>query len=199
LFKRAKVKGQLVRSSEFKGVTPSADDEGWIEAKLSVLSDQGLVDGAKEAKGKRSNAAERWFQQFLKDNAGKAKKSVDLTVVEKKHKITLPKDYKDFVSVIGAKSFKDVNETEGFAAHILAPEKLDFKGYRRGRVPYLEGEQAEVDGVMFASTDHGDCFVFDVSSKTRDYPIFWYDHEQNTLEPFAPTFAECIKRFADRN
>jgi hypothetical protein len=52
---------------------------------------------------------------------------------------------------------------------------------------------------MFASTDFGDCLVFDVSAKGGDYPVFWYDHEGNTMEPFAPNFAECIKRFAQKN
>jgi uncharacterized protein YcfL len=26
-----------------------------------------------------------------------------------------------------------------------------------------------------------------------NYPIYWYDHEGNAMEPFAPTFAEAIK------
>jgi hypothetical protein len=52
---------------------------------------------------------------------------------------------------------------------------------------------------MFADTDHGDCFVFDVSVKGGDYPVFWYDHESSSMEPFAENFAECIKRFAKRN
>ena len=66
-------------------------------------------------------------------------------------------------------------------------------------MPDLEGEDAEVDGVMFAETDFGDCFVFDVSAKGNDYPVFWYRHEENTMEAFAANFAECIKRFVQGN
>jgi hypothetical protein len=65
-------------------------------------------------------------------------------------------------------------------------------------VPDLEGEDAEIEGVMFAETDHGDVFVFDVSAK-GDWPVFWFRHEENTMEPFAPNFAGCIKRFVQGN
>jgi hypothetical protein len=88
---------------------------------------------------------------------------------------------------------------EGSTTTVLPPQKLNFKNYRRGQVPHLEGEAAAVDGVMFAANDGGDCFVFDVSAKGDDYPVYWYRHEENTMEPFAPNFAECIKRFAQKN
>jgi hypothetical protein len=57
-----------------------------------------------------------------------------------------------------------------------------------------------IDGVMFASTDHGDAFVFDVSQKDAagNYAVYWYDHEENAMEPFAPTFAAAVKRFATK-
>ena len=119
--------------------------------------------------------------------------------MEKKNKLTLPQDYKDFISTVGLKSFADVCDMEGSTTSILPSQELDFKGYRRGKVPYLEGDDAEVDGVMFAANDSGDCFVFDVSAKGSDYPVYWYRHEENTMEPFAPNFAECIKRFAQKN
>ena len=55
----------------------------------------------------------------------------------------------------------------------------------------------EVDGIAFADTDHGDVFVFDAADARG--AAFWYDHEQNAVEPFAASFAECIKRFEQRN
>jgi hypothetical protein len=111
----------------------------------------------------------------------------------------LPQDYKDFASAVGPMTFEDVTETEGFRVRVLPPTQLDFKDYRRGRVPDLDQEQSKIDGVAFATTDHGDAFVIDVSTKDGLYPVFWHNHEQNTLEPFAPTFAACVKRFADKN
>jgi hypothetical protein len=62
----------------------------------------------------------------------------------------------------------------------------------------IEGAQAEVDGVVFAEIDNGDCFVFDISSKASEYPVYWHRHEENDLEAFAPSFAECIKRLSDK-
>ncbi|MBW8865468.1 MAG: SMI1/KNR4 family protein, partial [Verrucomicrobia bacterium] len=69
---------------------------------------------------------------------------------------------------------------------------------RRGKVPYLEGDEAKVDGVMFAAIDSGDCFVFNVSAKGGDYPVHFYNHEENSLTAYAPNFAECIKRFVEK-
>lgn len=196
LLKRAKVRGQLVRLFSFSEVKTSAADEAWIEEKLNLLATHGLVDPPKIAGSKSANA---WFRQFLKRNAGKRAKPADFAGVEKKHRLALPQSYKDFIATVGQKSFEDVNETGGFTAHILPPARLDFKNYRRGKVADLDEEQSQVDGVAFASTDHGDVFVFDVSAKEKDYPVFWHDHEQNTLEPFAPNFAECVKRFAQKS
>ena len=197
LLKRAKVKGQLVRSGFFKNVKPTPEDEAWIEEKLKLLAEHGLVDEPKPA-GK-SSPAQKWFKQFLKKNAAKKPKAVDCAAVEKKHKLTLPPDYRDFIATVGPKSFADVNDMEVSTTTILLPEQLDFKNYRRGKVPYLEGDDAEVDGVMFAANDGGDSFVFDVSAKGNDYPVYWYRHEENTMEPYAPNFAECIKRFVQKN
>lgn len=199
LLKRAKVKGQLVRFLGFKEVKPTPDDEAWIEEKLTLLAKHGLAEMSKPTEGKASGAVQKWFRQFLKRNSKKGIKKVDFTAVEKKHKVTLPKNYKDFISTVGPRSFEDVIEAEGFTANVLPPAKLDFKDYRRGRVPDLDEEQSQIDGVMFASTDHGDAFVFEVSATGNDYPVFWHDHEQNTVEPFAPNFAECIKRFSQKN
>ena len=136
---------------------------------------------------------------LLKKNAAKESQGVDFTVIEEKQKLSLTQDYKDFVAAVGAKTFADVNNMEGSTTTVLLPAKLDFKNYRRGKVPYLEGDDAEIDGVMFATVDSGDVFVFDVSAKGGDYPVYFYNHEENSMEHFAANFAECIKRFAQRN
>ena len=119
--------------------------------------------------------------------------------MEAKHKLTLPKDYKDFISKVGPKPFKNVNQMAETITTVLPPQKMDFKCFRRGKIPYLEGEDAEVDGVAFAEMDNGDCFVFNASVKGDHYPVYWFRHEESMLEPFAPNFAECIKRFSQRN
>jgi hypothetical protein len=101
--------------------------------------------------------------------------------------------------MVGPKSFEGINETEGFIASVLPPEKLDFRTCRRGRMRNLDEDSARIDGVLFAETEHGDCFVFDAAAKGDDYPVFWYDHESSCFEPFAEDFAECIKRFASKD
>lgn len=198
LLKRAKVRRRLVRYLPFDEVKKTPQDEVWIEEKFKLLAEQGLVDAPKLAAGKSISASKKWFKQFLKRNAQKRRKPVDFASVEQKHKLTLPQDYKEFIATVGPKSFADVGDMEGFTTTVLPPQKLDFKNYRRGQVSDLECDDAQVDGVMFA--DGGDCFVFDVSVKGGEYPVYLIArHEENTLEPFAPNFAECIKRFAQRN
>ena len=85
--------------------------------------------------------------------------------------------------MVGPKSYKNVEDMEETLTTVLPPQELDFKDYRRGKVPDLEGEDAEVDGVMFAEMDNGDCFVFDVSVKGSDLSgvlVSW--HEENTMD-----------------
>lgn len=211
LLKAAKVKGQLVRAYSYKHVQPPPEDQAWVEEKLALLAKQGLVDAprTKGSKAAASPAAEtkarpaagKWFDQLLKRAAPKKKPArVDFAGVEKKQKLKLPDNYKKFITAVGPSSFEDVNGAEGFTAKVLPPAKLDFRSYRRGRWKKLGIEDAQVDGVMFAETGHGDVFVFDVSAApdkagASDYPVFWYDHEQNTVGPYASNFAECIKRF----
>ncbi len=199
LFKRAKIKGQLVRYLGFQDIKPSPQDEAWIEEKLELLAQHGLVDGAKPAKGKAAGAAQKWFKDYLKKNAKKGIKAVDFAAVEKKQKLALPQDYKDFIATVGAKSFKDVNGMEGSTTSVVPPQKLDFKNYRSGKVAHLEGEDAEVDGVAFAEMDSGDVFVFDVRASGGNWPVYFYNHEENSLEAFASNFAECIQRFEKGN
>ncbi len=199
LFKRAKVKGQLVRYYDFREFKPSPEDEVWIKEKLELLSEHGLVDGAKPTKGKVAGAAQKWFKDYLKKNAKKGIKAVDFAAVEKKQKLALSQDYKDFIATVGAKPFKDVNRMEGSTTTVLLPQKLDFKDYRSGKVAHLEGEDSEVDGVVFAEMDSGDVFVFDVRGSGGNWPVYFYNHEENSMEQFASSFAECIQRFAKGN
>jgi hypothetical protein len=196
LLKRAKVKGRLYQLG-FDDVLPSPEDEVWIHEKLGLLEEHGLVGAPKPVA--KSGSARRWFTQFLNRNTAKRLKPVDFATVEKKHKLALPQDYKDFIAQVGPKSFENVNGLEVTETTICLPKELDFRNYRRGKDPRLVGEDADVDGVVFAFADFGDCYLFDVSVPGGDYPVYWYKHEESLLEPYAPNFAECIKRFAQRN
>lgn len=196
LLKRAKVKGQLIRFGDLNGQKTSTDDEQWIAEKLRMLEKDGLVGGSSS-----NNAVDvrGWFHNYLREHARKKAKEIDFAEIEKEEGIALPADYKEFIKVVGSKRFTKVMDIPGTVVRVLGPEDLDFKGYRRGQVEFLEGEDAEVDGVMFGETEHGDAFVFDVSAKGPDYPVYWHQHEENTMELFASTFAECVKRFVERS
>ena len=171
LFKKAKLKGQLIRYAGFDDIKPTEEDLQWIEEKLQLLAKHGLVDAPKTP-GQSAAASrikpDKWFTDYLKKTASKKKlPKPDFASIEKKQKLMLPKDYKDFITTVGPKSFEDVMDQEGFAAHILPPTELDFKGFRLGKMKDLlfDKESLAIDGVMFADTDHGDGFVFDVAQK----------------------------------
>jgi hypothetical protein len=199
LLKRAKIKGHLVRLLDFKQVQPSAADEAWIAEKLHFLADASLAKAGKLPGTASSSATRTWFKQFLKRHAKRGLKPPAFASLERKHGLVLPQDYKELISVAGSKAFKDACGMEGSTTTILSAQRLDFLNYRRGKLPFLGGEDVQIDGVMFAEVDNGDCFVFDVSAKAEDYPVYWHKHEENELELFAPNFTECIKRFAQRN
>ncbi len=95
-----------------------------------------------------------------------------------------------------SRSFGNIDEQEGFSARVLGPGDLDAKGYRAGALDAEDEETNAVDGVMFATTEYGDCFCFDVQRGKKEFPVFLYKHEYNCFEPYAEHFAACIKRFA---
>jgi hypothetical protein len=197
LLKKAKVKGQLVRlmMGDNEHVQPTPEDIAWAEEQLQVLARAGLVDAKPAAAaGAKSGGADKWFGEYLKKNAAKKPPAkVDFQSIEKKQKVSLPAQYKDFMSVVGPKAFRNVMQIDGFTAKVLPPKKLDFIDYRRDKWDEL-GAESDVDGIAFAETDHGDVFVFETSKK-KNAAVYWYNHEENTVEPFAASFAECIRRF----
>ena len=83
---------------------------------------------------------------------------------------------------------------EGLVVRILLPRKLDFDKFQQ--LPTEKGDEGRIEGVVFATTDHGDVFCFDVGKKNCDYPVYKYDHEIDDFEPYAASFADCIRRFA---
>jgi hypothetical protein len=194
LLKRAKVKGQLRRGICFDDLKPTIGDEVWIQEKLDLLARQRLLDSPSiAAKGK---TAQRWFKSFLKRNTAKRKNAADFELIERKYRIALPQDYKEFIRTVGARSFENAEGLKETTTTVLPPAKMDFKNFRRGKNVYTTDNNIEIDGVMFATTDFGDSFLFDVSVNGGDYPTYWFKHEEGLLEPYSSNFAECIKRFA---
>jgi hypothetical protein len=195
LLKRLKVVG-VQRISAYKE-KPSPADLQWVDRQLAALAEKGLA-----AAPAGDADAGRWLDQYLRKAAKKKPVAADFDAFEKKHGVTLPDSYKRFITTIGRKTFRNVDEEEGFDVTVLPPSKLELSGDWLIDAGDLDEESAKVKGLVFGSTDHGDCFVFDLADKGEskgngaDYPVFWYQHEMNLYEPYAPTFAACVKRFA---
>ncbi len=188
LFKKLKMRG-LVQSYDCKEM-PSAEDLTWAEEKLRVINQS---PSSVSKKAKPSDLAD-WFANYLQKNAKKKPVAHDCASIEKKSKLKLPDSYKKFIATVGTKTFKNVDGEEGFTTHILPPKKLDYEEFRKLATDAAEDEE-RIDGVVFASTDHGDVFCFDVGTKTHDYPVYKYDHETDGFEPYTQSFAQCIRRF----
>lgn len=192
LLKKLKLRG-LVRCSGCKEL-PSPSDLAWVEEKLRLLTSAGK---SKTKDGQADGGVKAWFSEYLKKHARSKAAVADFAAVERKQKLRLPESYKEFISKIGVKSFNDIDDEEGFCARILPPAKLDFDEFRKTAAEKKDDDE-RMEGVAFATTDHGDAFCFDTSRKNTDYPVFKYNHELDDFEPYAENFAECIKRFASR-
>src|SRR5918993_4708330 len=141
-----------------------------------------------------------WLEQYLRKAGKKKPVPADFDAFETKHGVTLPDSYKRFITAVGRRRFRNVDDEEGFEVTVLPPAKLEVSGEWVVDPDDLDEESAKVKPLMFGWTDHGDCFVFDLAdqgaSKGAEYPVFWYQHEMNMYEPYAPSFAACVKRFA---
>jgi len=192
LLKKIKAKG-LDECITKHANCPSKDEAGWVKTQLKLLADHGI---AAHAPGMVSNDDSKWFKQYLKDHALEQQNTIDWKPLEKGLKFKLPKSYKDFVEKAGPCSFDDVDGQEGFTAYVLEPQDFDCQSYRRGRLDADDEETNSVDGVMFARSDHGDCFCFDVRKDRKEFEVFLYLHESNCFEAYAPDYAACVRRFA---
>jgi len=193
LLKRIKAKASVFGDYREGAIKPDSDELEWVERKLDVLRRREIP---LVPPGKVSAEDDKWLRNYIKQHAGKGKRSTAFASFEKKNKFKLPKSYKDFIAKIGQTTFCDVDGEEGFSAHILPPGKFDCKSFRRGQVGWSGESRGDVDGVMFASTGHFDCFCFDVNKQHKEYAVVWYNHEYDRFEPYASGFAACIKRFS---
>jgi len=188
LFKKIKAKGFDEATCQ-EPVAPDNEESAWIKEKLQLLEVNGIP---LHAVGTLSDGDAKWFRDYLKTHAREVKRAWDIKAIERRVKAKLPKSYLDFVTKVGPRSFKNIDEQEGFTASILTPTALGDEGFAD---EFEDEESKAVNALTFATTGHGDCFCFDVQKGKKEYPVFLYKHEYNMLEPYAENFAACIRRF----
>ncbi len=186
LFKKLKFRG-LIRAYDSKAAVTAAD-EAWVKDQLARLA-QAKTPASGPTK---TDSAEEWFRQFLARPAKKAPAAFDFKALEKREGCRLPQSYQDFSAKIGRKKFADFQGEEGLDVTIWPGAKLDFDTFRN--------PDGDSDGptraVVFATLENGDSLCFDLSAKTGESPVFHYDHETDCFEPFAKTFADCVRQLA---
>ena len=191
LLKKLRVKG-FDEATCGTRTKPNKDETVWVAECLRVLESQGIP---LHPAGTMSDEDGKWFREFLNGHSRDLPDKLDIKLIEKRLRFKLPKAYVEFIEKVGPLSFENVDDEEGFAVEILSPEDLDTGGYRAGALEADDDETNAVDGVMFATTGHGDCFCFDVQKGKKEYAIYLYKHELNCFEPYAENFAACIRRF----
>ncbi len=182
----------LVRSMGQKAKAGPAD-QAWVHAAMERLAAEALVA---PQSAPPDPALTRWYRAYLKKNAGSGVATAEVKRVETQAGIQLPPSYRDFVRTVGEKCYDDVDGEPGFQACVITPERLDYRSFRKGEIRPADPESAEIDGLLFATTGHGDCFVFNLAEAGPEYPVYLYDHEMNAFEAYAPSFAACIRRWA---
>ena len=188
LLKKIKAKGFYEATCQ-KPMTPDKDESAWIKDKLQLLEASGIPF---HAAGTLSDDDAKWLRDYIKIHVREVELDWDIKAVERRVKAKLPKSYIDFVSAIGPTSFENIDEQEGFTASILGPNDLGLEDYAG---EFEDEESRLVNGLTFATTDHGDTFCFDVQKGKKEYAVFLFKHEYNLFEPYADNFASCIKRF----
>jgi hypothetical protein len=192
LMKKIKARG-LDEATCGKLTLPDKDESVWINEKLQLIKDNRIP---LNAEGTLPDEDAKWLREFIKGHSRSVCSVFDIEGVEKRFGGKLPKSYIEFITKVGPTSFENIDEQEGFTACVLAPDEFDAETYRAGALDVEDEEANAVDGVMFAKTEHGDCFCFDVQKGKKEFPILIFKHEYNCFEPYAGNFAACIKRFA---
>jgi hypothetical protein len=188
LLKKLKAKGFHEATCQ-KPVSPDKEESAWIQEKLISLEANGIP---MHAEGTLSDDVARWFREYVSSNGRDPDIAWDIKGTERRIKSRLPKSYVEFVSSLGTVSFENIDEQEGFMVSILTPDQLELEEHP----DQIEDEESKaVNGLMFATTGHGDYFCFDVQKDKREYAVFLYKHDYGCFEPYAENFAACIKRF----
>lgn len=143
--------------------------------------------------GSKTDEELNWFKTFLRKKGKERSPKHDFATIEEKLNLKLPPSYLEFMTQIGSGSFYDVDGEEGTETQLLDPADLGIGGYAEG--DFEDEESNAINGLMFASTDFGDCYVFDVKEGQQEYAVYRYNHEAITLDLYAENFIACLRRF----
>ncbi len=191
LFKKLGIKGVVRLLAD--EARPTGDDLFWVDEQTRKMTELGLSTPPDSSD---SVKVSRWFRGYVKKYARKWEVPPDFSSVEARIGKPLPASYKAFISKVGPTTFHDLDETEGFDASILGPDGMNTVEYRRDTIRVEGEESARIDGLLFATTGHGDAFCFDLSGDGPEYPVYLHEHELDGFQAYAPNFEECVKRFA---
>lgn len=194
LLKRIGGKG-LYEATCQSETSPDPKDLEWIDQALDRLAQYGV---SIDPPGVLSKDDARWFRNYLKIQKTDSYE-FDFKSYEKQARVKLPKSYKDYVTWIGGKTYVNVDDEEGNVVRVLKPEEIDLVNYRLGAFETTDEDSEKVDGIMFAESEHGDCYCFDLAAGLKEPPVVLYRHEGLFYEPYTDNFVKFIQRLTNSN
>ena len=194
LLKRCKATGLYEATS--RGETqPNAAEIQWIDEQWPRLETAGVrlvpdysvapIDG-------------RFLDEFIEAHSKASLPKLDFESWESRAQLSLPESFKRFISAVGPMSFAGVDGIQNLKVGIVPLSGVDTKNYRRGTFAQDE-VSAAIDAVMFAATEYGDCYCFDLSCGVEEPPIHVLMHEGGYYLPHTSNFAQFLRRISQRD
>lgn len=191
LLRRIRARG-LDEATCGEPTSPNREERAWVQTKLNFLNEHKIPN---HAPGRLSHDDAKWFRDYLKGQDLRPADSIDWRRLEKSFGFKLPKCYKDFIDKVGACSFEEVDDSDGAIITVLSPKGMDCESVQRGQTGCGDHESDAINGIVFANSDHGDSFCFDIREDRKEFEVYRYRHDYDIFEPYAPKFAACIRRF----
>lgn len=188
LLKKLNMRG-LSRSGLCKQL-PSEGDLAWVDEQHARVREA----GRKTSEQSVPDSPIQWFEQFLREHTKKESRHVDFDALERKQGCALPESFKAFATMVGQLEFQGFNGEEGLDGTIFHASELDFEEFENQN----GDEESPVRALAFAQLNNGDSLCFDLSRRTTEPEVLHHDHETGSFEPFAVSFAHCVRMLVGR-
>jgi hypothetical protein len=144
-------------------------------------------------------ALNQFAKRFNKSDDAKASTQVDIVRLEHEFQISLPNDYKIFLSKFGNIWTPDI-------LNLVVDNELDINDVQQfwtiEEIIYDKHNEwtsnLSLDIIPFASDCMGNIFAFlrqDIQSPTDTTNVYFFDHDFDTIEKISNSFTDWIEEF----
>ena len=144
-------------------------------------------------------ALKQFAERFNKSDDAKASTQIDIDRLEHEFQISLPNDYKTFLSNFGNIWTPDILD-------LVVDNDLDINDVQQfwtiDKIIYDKHNEwtsnLSLDIIPFASDCMGNIFAFlrqDIKSPTETANVYFFDHDFDTIEKISNSFTDWIEEF----